>query len=48
MNEQYHAVELDQHPKGAQYQAALQTLTGQRTVPNIWINGQHMVRAPCP
>jgi glutaredoxin 3 len=42
MNESYHAVELDQHPKGSQYQAALQTLTGQRTVPNIWINGKHI------
>ncbi len=42
MSQTYHAVELDQHPKGSQYQQALQAITGQRTVPNVFINGQHI------
>jgi len=42
MYETYHAVELDQHPQGSQYQAALAQMTGQRTVPNVFIHGQHI------
>jgi len=39
LNIEFHAVELDQHANGRGIQAALLDLTGQRTVPNIWING---------
>eukprot|EP00026_Physarum_polycephalum_P020523 Phypoly_transcript_23155.p1 GENE.Phypoly_transcript_23155~~Phypoly_transcript_23155.p1 ORF type:complete len:149 (+),score=27.49 Phypoly_transcript_23155:62-448(+) len=35
-------VELDQHPEGAAIQQSLAKLTGQRTVPNIFINGRHI------
>jgi len=33
-------VELDTHPMGPQLQSRLAELTGQRTVPNIMINGK--------
>jgi len=36
----FFALELDQIPNGQAYQAALTDLTGQRTVPNVWINGK--------
>jgi glutaredoxin 3 len=36
------AVELDQENDGADIQRALQELTGQRTVPNIFINKKHI------
>ena len=29
-------------PQGAEIQAALLDLTGQKTVPNVFINGQHL------
>ncbi|KAL0088496.1 thioredoxin-like protein [Phycomyces blakesleeanus] len=35
-------VELDKHADGAAIQDYLQTLTGQRTVPNIFINTKHI------
>jgi glutaredoxin 3 len=34
--------ELDQMDDGADVQAALATLTGQRTVPNVFVGGQHV------
>eukprot|EP01092_Planopodium_desertum_P016763 TRINITY_DN9493_c0_g1_i1.p1 TRINITY_DN9493_c0_g1~~TRINITY_DN9493_c0_g1_i1.p1 ORF type:complete len:132 (-),score=15.50 TRINITY_DN9493_c0_g1_i1:41-436(-) len=37
----YEALELDQDPNGARYQQLLHKITGQRTVPNIFINGKH-------
>ena len=38
----FEVVELDQVPDGAQIQAALAQKSGQRTVPNVWINGEHI------
>lgn len=35
-------MELDLDPIGAEIQNALKTKTGQSTVPNIFINGQHI------
>jgi glutaredoxin len=35
-----YVVEIDQHPRGPELQAALETLTGRRTVPNVFINGK--------
>ena len=34
--------ELDQEADGAAIQAALQEMSGQRTVPNVYINGAHL------
>ncbi|KAK9695068.1 Glutaredoxin [Basidiobolus ranarum] len=36
------AIELDQLPDGGDIQDALQSLSGQRTVPNIYIKGKHV------
>ena len=36
------ALELDQTDEGASIQAALLEITGQRTVPSIFVNGQHI------
>lgn len=38
----YYAIELDQVDDGADIQAALQEMTSQRTVPNIFIGRQHV------
>lgn len=38
----YAAYELNQEEDGADLQAALLTITGQRTVPNIFIGKQHI------
>ena len=35
-------IELDEAKDGAAIQAALQDLTGQRTVPNVFVNGKHV------
>ncbi|KAL3927466.1 MAG: hypothetical protein SGBAC_013077 [Bacillariaceae sp.] len=35
-------VELDVRPDGEKIQAALQQMTGQRTVPSAWVNGVHI------
>ncbi|WFD21332.1 hypothetical protein MCAP1_003593 [Malassezia caprae] len=35
-------VELDEMSEGADIQAYLQQKTGQRTVPNIFVHGQHL------
>ncbi|KAG7400756.1 hypothetical protein PHYBOEH_004562 [Phytophthora boehmeriae] len=38
----YEAVELDTRDDGADIQGQLLELTGQRTVPNVFINGKHI------
>jgi len=38
----YHRVELDKHPEGELYQQLLIQISGQRTVPNVFINGNHI------
>lgn len=35
-------VELDELEDGYLYQQELQAMTGQRTVPNVFVNGQHV------
>lgn len=42
MNVQYKLFELDEMADGAEIQAALTTMTGQRTVPNVFVNGKHL------
>ena len=34
--------EMDVSSDGAQVQAALLEMTGQKTVPNVWIKGRHI------
>ncbi|KAK9711004.1 Glutaredoxin [Basidiobolus ranarum] len=36
------AIELDKLPNGSDIQATLMDLSGQRTVPNIYVKGQHL------
>jgi len=38
----YHRVELDKHPQGELYQSLLKEITGQSSVPNVFINGKHI------
>lgn len=38
----YHTVEIDLQPNGADIQQALADLTGQKTVPNIFIKSTHI------
>ncbi|KAI9028785.1 glutaredoxin [Hyaloraphidium curvatum] len=38
----YKRVELDEIPDGSQIQAYLQQITGQRTVPNIFVRERHV------
>ncbi|KAB2610219.1 glutaredoxin-like [Pyrus ussuriensis x Pyrus communis] len=38
----YKAIELDKESDGAQIQSALGEWTGQRTVPNVFIGGNHI------
>ena len=35
-------LELDVRPDGAAIQAELAKMTGQRSVPNVFVNGQHV------
>ncbi|XP_054280356.1 thioredoxin reductase 1, cytoplasmic-like [Macrosteles quadrilineatus] len=44
LQENYHALELDNYPaeKTSQMQDVLKDMTGQRTVPNVFINKQHV------
>lgn len=42
LNAKYKAIELNQESDGTDIQNALQELTGQRTVPNIFINKKHI------
>lgn len=38
----YYAIELDQVDDGSDIQAALQEISGQRTVPNVFIGKKHI------
>ncbi|EYU44772.1 hypothetical protein ABFS83_08G009400 [Erythranthe nasuta] len=38
----FKAIELDTEGDGAELQSALAQLTGQRTVPNVFISGKHI------
>ncbi|RDW71192.1 putative glutaredoxin Grx1 [Coleophoma crateriformis] len=42
MGAKYYAIELDQVDDGAAIQDALQQISGQRSVPNIYIKKQHI------
>ncbi|KAI9322057.1 glutaredoxin [Zopfochytrium polystomum] len=42
LNVPYTALELDQRDDGSDIQSVLASKTGQRTVPNIFIAGQHV------
>ncbi|XP_076068724.1 thioredoxin reductase 1 [Oratosquilla oratoria] len=42
LNQQYVALELDLHEKGADIQNVLLEKTGQKTVPNVFIQGNHL------
>ncbi|ORX88474.1 glutaredoxin [Basidiobolus meristosporus CBS 931.73] len=42
LNTTYKAVELNDHDKGVEIQEELKSLTGQRTVPNVFIHGRHI------
>lgn len=35
-------IELDRDPRGQEIQRELQHMTGQRTVPNVFVNGTHL------
>ena len=39
-NIEFKSMELDQESNGAQVQSALESLTGQRTVPNVFVGGK--------
>jgi glutaredoxin 3 len=38
----YHVLELDHDPQGPAIQDCLGQLTGQKTIPNVFVNGQHI------
>ncbi|KAK9764466.1 Glutaredoxin [Basidiobolus ranarum] len=42
LNTKYKAIELNEHEHGSEIQEELKTLTGQRTVPNVFIHSQHI------
>ncbi|KAJ6259164.1 Glutaredoxin-C2 [Drechslerella dactyloides] len=42
LNANFQVMELDQVDDGAEIQAALKELSGQSTVPNIFIGGEHI------
>jgi len=42
MGATFYAIELDQEDDGPAIQAALASMTGQKTVPSIFIKGQHI------
>ncbi|KAI8364664.1 glutaredoxin-1 [Radiomyces spectabilis] len=42
LGQEFYVIELDQDDKGSAIQQYLAQLTGQRTVPNIFINGEHI------
>ena len=43
MSQPWTAIELDQRDDGEQLQVALLTMTQQRTVPNVFIAGRHLI-----
>jgi glutaredoxin 3 len=42
MGVSFGAIELDKVEGGAEIQAKLLDMTGQRTVPNVWVKGKHL------
>lgn len=42
MGVDYTVIEINLLPNGAEYQAALTTISGQRTVPNVYVGGTHI------
>lgn len=42
LGQNFKLYELNEIPQGSTWQAGLQQLTGQRTVPNVFINGKHI------
>ncbi|KAI1463389.1 putative glutaredoxin [Daldinia caldariorum] len=42
LDAKYKVVELDKIPDGSAIQDALEDISGQRTVPNIWIGKKHI------
>ncbi|KAF4977185.1 hypothetical protein FDECE_18383 [Fusarium decemcellulare] len=42
LNAAYELLELDQIPDGSDLQDALEQISGQRTVPNVYINKKHI------
>jgi glutaredoxin len=42
MDVKFTAIELDQIQGGGEMQEELQKMTGQRTVPNIFVKGKHL------
>lgn len=42
LNQNYELIELNQDSEGSVKQNGLLQLTGQRTVPNVFINGKHI------
>ncbi|ABN67260.1 Glutaredoxin, partial [Scheffersomyces stipitis CBS 6054] len=42
LGQEFKLVELDINSNGSEIQRGLQELTGQRTVPNVFINGKHI------
>jgi glutaredoxin 3 len=42
LGQEYTAIELNELENGPQLQATLLELTGQRTVPNVFVNGKHL------
>ena len=38
----FNAIEIDTRADGSALQSAALELTGQRTVPNVWVNGTHV------
>ncbi|KAG0375232.1 MAG: glutaredoxin [Linnemannia gamsii] len=42
LNVPYKALELDEHDQGPQIQNDLKTLTGQTSVPNVFVKGTHV------
>ncbi len=42
MNIDAKVIELDQRENGKDMQGALKVISGQRTVPNVFVRGQHL------
>lgn len=42
LNAKAKVYELDDMPDGGDIQRVLQEMTGQSTVPNVWVKGQHL------
>ena len=42
MGQKFTAYEMDKESDGAEMQNTLEKMTGQRSVPNIFINGKHI------